>query len=326
MSLIEKYREKIAKQIDDFIICERNPRGLYEPVEYVLSLGGKRIRPALCLAAADMFNGSDLKTVFPVALGIEVFHNFTLLHDDIMDGADLRRNSETVHKKWDSNTAILSGDVMLIKAYQLISRAPETVLKPVLDLFNSTAVEVCEGQQFDMEFENRETVSVDEYINMIRLKTGVLIGCSLKAGAIVGGASTINADLLYQFGVNIGIAFQLQDDILDVYGDSDLFGKNIGGDIVSNKKTMLLIHALATLKGDKREALLYWMNSRNFKSEEKIENVRNLYNLANVLEDTQKLKNYFFEKALGFLHRLDVKSNIKDELSNYAKELMSRSK
>ena len=225
------------------------PAKLYEPISYILSLGGKRMRPALLLMACELFGGDVNKAISP-ALAIEVFHNFTLMHDDIMDNAPLRRGKTTVHERWNKNVAILSGDVMLIEGYKLMMQVEDRLLRPILDIFNTTAVGVCEGQQLDMEFETRDVVDINEYINMIRLKTAVVLGGALKIGALIGGAPAKDADLLSQFGVQLGVAFQLQDDILDVYGDPEKFGKQVGGDIISNKKTFLLIKALELAKGE----------------------------------------------------------------------------
>ena len=220
----------------------RTPKGLYDPIEYVLSLGGKRIRPVLMLMAYNLYK-DDVSTVMSQAVALETYHNYTLLHDDLMDRSDMRRGKATVHKVWNENTAILSGDAMLVLAYQFLTRNTPAHLDEILGLFSQTALEICEGQQFDMEFETRENVTADEYIEMIRLKTAVLLAASLKIGAILAGASTADADALYTFGMQIGIAFQLKDDFLDVYGNPELFGKNIGGDILCNKKTFMLIKA-----------------------------------------------------------------------------------
>ena len=219
------------------------PADLYEPVKYILSLGGKRMRPALLLMACDLFGG-DVEAALSPALAIEVFHNFSLVHDDMMDNAPLRRGKATVHERWGQNAGILSGDVMLVLAYQLMMKVDDRLLRQVLDVFSQTAVGVCEGQQLDMDFEKLQTVGIDEYQNMIRLKTSVLLGGALKIGALIGGADMADAELLYGFGEHLGIAFQLQDDILDVYGDPDKFGKQVGGDIISNKKTYLLIKGI----------------------------------------------------------------------------------
>ena len=254
--------EKVEHEISQ-LSFEYPPKSLYDPIEYILSLGGKRIRPALALMACNLYK-ENIDNVINPALGVEVFHNFTLLHDDLMDKADKRRNKPTVHKVWNDNTAILSGDAMLIAAYQLIGKTEPDYLKEVFDLFTETALEICGGQQYDMEFESRMDVTEPEYIEMIRLKTAVLLACSLKIGAITGGASKEDAANLYDFGINIGLAFQLQDDLLDVYGDTATFGKNIGGDITCNKKTFLLIHAFELASPEQKAVLNDWIGKTTF--------------------------------------------------------------
>ena len=263
--------QKVEHEISQ-LSFEYPPKSLYDPIEYILSLGGKRIRPALALMACNLYQENIDNVIYP-ALGIEVFHNFTLLHDDLMDRADKRRNKPTVHKVWNDNTAILSGDAMLIAAYQLIGKTEPSCLKEVFDLFTETALEICGGQQYDMEFESRTDVTEPEYIEMIRLKTAVLLACSLKIGAIICGASKEDADNLYDFGINIGLAFQLQDDLLDVYGDTATFGKNIGGDITCNKKTFLLIHAFELASPEQKATLNNWIGKTQFIPAEKIEAV-----------------------------------------------------
>ncbi|CAG0907532.1 unnamed protein product, partial [Cyprideis torosa] len=238
--LLTQLQELVKTELKNIELA-KEPKGLYEPVSYILALGGKRLRPVLTLLSCGMY--SDPKRALPQALAVEVFHNFTLIHDDIMDDAPLRRGKQTVHEKWDINTAILSGDVTLVKAYQLLSDCNPTKLLALLELFNKTAVEVCEGQQLDVDFESKDDVSEEEYIRMIQLKTSVLLGCALQMGAIVGGASEEDANNLYQFGLLLGTAFQIKDDLLDCFGDPDIFGKQVGGDIIANKKTLLLIHA-----------------------------------------------------------------------------------
>src|SRR3569833_1427024 len=242
MRTINQIQEILNREVEslDFPLY---PADLYEPIKYILALGGKRIRPALLLMSCDMFGGDILKAV-PPALAIEVFHNFTLMHDDIMDNAPLRRGKVTVHEKWNKNVAILSGDVMLVKGYELMMNVDDRVLRPIMNIFNETAIGVCEGQQIDMEFETRSDVHIDEYINMIRLKTAVVLGGAVKIGALIGGSTPEDALLLQTFGEQLGVAFQLQDDILDVYGDPEKFGKQVGCDILSNKKTFLLLKAL----------------------------------------------------------------------------------
>lgn len=299
------------------------PQGLYDPVEYTLSLGGKRIRPALTLMACDLFN-DDLEPAIKPALGLEIFHNFTLLHDDIMDKADIRRGKPTVHKKWNENTAILSGDVMQIAAYQLISETPLHNLKQVLDIFSNTAIEVCEGQQYDMEFESRETVLPDEYLEMIRLKTAVLLGCALYTGAVIGGAGESDAGNLYEFGINLGLAFQLKDDLLDVYGDEASFGKKVGGDILCNKKTYLLIQAKKLAEGDVKSTLIAWLSHPNPDPEKKIRSVTSIYNQLGVKKICEDTMSIYYEKAIAFLEKVSVESYKKQELRKLAEKLMFR--
>lgn len=300
-----------------------SPLGLYEPIGYVLSLGGKRIRPMLTLMSCDMFGG-DVKKALPAALALEVFHNFTLLHDDVMDKAEMRRGRQTVHKKWNENTAILSGDVMQIKAYQFLSEVPEIHLKQVLDLFSQMACEVCEGQQYDMEFEQRMDVMEAEYLEMIRLKTAVLLATSLKIGAIIAGADKYNADLLYDFGINIGLAFQLKDDLLDVYGDEKTFGKKIGGDILCNKKTYMLITALQQAQGDDKIELLSWIDAKEFHPQEKIQTVTKLYDKLDIKSICEIKMKAFFEKSLENLNKIEIPVANKQILTNLAQSLMKR--
>jgi len=302
----------------------KEPKGLYEPIGYVLSLGGKRIRPALTLMACNLFS-EDVQPAMNTALGLEIFHNFTLLHDDIMDKADVRRGQLTVHKKWDDNTAILSGDVMQIASYQFIAKTPAKYLKPVLDLFSQTAAEICEGQQYDVDFEKRELVKGEEYLEMIRLKTAVLLGCALKTGAWIGGAGEEDAQLMYDFGINIGLAFQLKDDLLDVYGDEATFGKKIGGDILCNKKTYLLIHALELAKGNNATEIQKWLKiSDNHLSNEKIKAFTSLYNSLGVKTICEDKMQYFYSKAIANLKKVSVLENKKQELTNLAEKLMFR--
>ncbi len=301
----------------------KSPAQLYEPIGYVLSMGGKRVRPALTLLACNMFSDDVTPAVKP-ALGIEIFHNFTLLHDDIMDRADIRRGKPTVHKKWDDNTAILSGDMMQIIAYQFVAEAPEIYLKQVLDVFSVTAGEVCEGQQYDMDFETRSNVSAEEYLEMIRLKTAVLLGCALKCGAIIGGASIEDAQNLYDFGINIGLAFQLKDDLLDVYGNEATFGKKIGGDILCNKKTYLLIHAQKLAKCEIQEELNVCMQKSYQQPEEKIAAVTKIYNLLGVKKICEEKMNFYYERALANLRNVMVSDDKKHEIIRLAMQLMYR--
>jgi geranylgeranyl diphosphate synthase type II len=302
---------------------KKSPSGLYYPAHYTLELGGKRIRPALVLMACNVFS-DDVKAAIKPALGIEIFHNFTLLHDDIMDHADIRRGQPTVHKKWNQNTAILSGDVMQIIAYQLVSETPSTYLKQVLDLFSTTASEVCEGQQLDMEFEKRIEVASEEYLEMIRLKTAVLLACSLKTGALIGGADAENAQLLYDFGINIGLAFQLKDDLLDVYGDETVFGKKIGGDILCNKHTFLLIHAKNRASGENKEKLFHLLNDGQILPQEKITGVTEIYNQLEVKKICEDAMIFYYEKAIACLESIQVEQNKKEELRKLTQKLMLR--
>lgn len=299
------------------------PKSLYTPIEYILSLGGKRIRPALTLMACNLYK-EDISQALKPALGLEVFHNFTLLHDDLMDEADKRRNKPTVHKVWNANTAILSGDAMLIAAYQLMAHTEGCHLKEVLDLFTQTALEICGGQQFDMEFESRMDVNEAEYIEMIRLKTAVLLACCLKTGAIIGGASKDDADKLYQFGIHSGLAFQLQDDLLDVYGDSVTFGKNIGGDILCNKKTFLLVNALRLSDAQQRATLEQWIGRTTFDPNEKIAAITTIYNETRLKELTEEKIQYYYNQAMGCLASLSVPTSQLAILTGVCNQLMYR--
>lgn len=323
MKTFAAINEIITREIAG-IDLNKQPIGLYAPVIYTLSLGGKRIRPAMVLMAADMFGGDIYQAVSP-ALGIEVFHNFTLLHDDIMDKAPIRRGRPTVHVQWNDNSAILSGDLMQILAYQLIAKAPVAHLPEILKLFSQTAAEVCEGQQYDMDFESRSQVEADEYIEMIRLKTAVLLACSLKTGAIIGGASAKDAQLIYDFGIHIGLAFQLKDDLLDVYGDEKTFGKKIGGDILCNKKTYLLIHALKLTVGEDAEALQKWLLTTEIDDPmQKIESVTGIYNRTGVRTICEDKMLSYYEKAIADLKQIDVPEENKRELIQLAATLMDR--
>lgn len=322
MKTFNEITDLVANEIQK-LDWSMEPHGLYDPIAYILDMGGKRLRPAMALMALNLYT-DDLVPVITPALGLEVFHNFTLLHDDIMDRAPIRRGKDTVHIKWNDNTAILSGDVMQIAAYQLLAQTPEKHLKEVLDLFSKTAREICEGQQYDVDFEKRDDVTADEYLEMIRLKTAVLIACALKMGAIVGGASRGDANELYDFGIHIGLAFQLKDDLLDVYGDEATFGKKIGGDILCNKKTYLLIHAMELAEGENRNELFSWLNTENENPEEKIEAVTNLYNTLKVKKICEDKMSFFYEKAIANLEKVSVDDNKKQELRKLAIKLMSR--
>jgi len=299
-----------------------NPRGLYDPIRYMISLGGKRMRPVLTLMACDAFNG-DVELAISPALGLEVFHNFTLLHDDIMDHAPLRRTKPTVHAKWNSNIAILAGDAMFVRSCQLVMDSPPSVVKEVMEVFTKTALEVCEGQQYDMDFESMNEVSIEEYIEMIRLKTAVLLGASLKIGALIGKADSTAANHLYDFGVNLGIAFQLQDDILDVYGDASLFGKQVGGDILANKKTYLLITALNKANGELKEELSGWINSTD-KTQLKVNSITAIYDQMSVRQIAENKMQELYNDALQHLNAIPIDVDRKQPLIDLADSLMHR--
>lgn len=315
--------EEICRTIEEALArltFDQPPRSLFDPITYILSLGGKRIRPALALMACDLFGGKNEDVLQP-ALGLEVFHNFTLLHDDLMDEADRRRDKPTVHKLWNPNVAILSGDAMLICAYQLVAKAND---KAILELFSRTALEICAGQQYDMEFESRPDVTEEEYIEMIRLKTAVLLACALKVGAMIGGASTADADALYDYGIHIGLAFQLQDDLLDVYGDPKTFGKNIGGDILCNKKTFLLINALSAASEEQRQVMEDWMARKTYDAQEKIAAFANLYNELSIRDLTERRIEDYYRMADEDLARLSIAPESLSVLKGTCDRLMKR--
>jgi geranylgeranyl diphosphate synthase type II len=299
------------------------PADLYEPIYYILSMGGKRMRPALLLMACDLFGG-DVEKALPPALAIEVFHNFTLMHDDIMDNAPLRRGKTTVHERWNQNAAILSGDVMLIQGYKLMMQVEDRLLRVILDIFNDTAVGVCEGQQLDMDFETRNDVKIDEYIYMIRLKTAVVLGGALKIGSILGGADMKDAELIAEFGENLGLAFQLQDDILDIYGSPEKFGKQVGGDIISNKKTYLLIKALELADDSQTAELNKWINAKDFGNQEKVEAVTNIYNTVQVKQFAEETMQEYADRAFEALEKINLPEENKQYLRDFADSLMIR--
>ncbi len=301
----------------------KEPAELYEPMQYMMNLGGKRLRPALLLMGCDAFGGDIYQAINP-AIAIEVFHNFTLMHDDIMDNAPLRRGKTTVHEKWNSSVGILSGDAMLVEGYKLMMQVNEKVLRPVLEIFNDTAIAVCEGQQLDMNFETLKTVNISSYINMIRLKTAVVLGGALKIGALIAGSDSYDADLIYTFGEDLGIAFQLQDDILDVYGDPEKFGKQVGGDILSNKKTYLLIKALETAGQDQLKELNYWLNLTNFDAVKKVSAVRSLFDELEIREKAEQEMNRYAQNALENLKKLDLPEIQKSQLFEFADMLLVR--
>jgi geranylgeranyl diphosphate synthase, type II len=323
MKTFNEISELITAELEQ-INWSKAPNGLYDPIAYVLSLGGKRIRPALTLMACNLFS-DKLAPAIPSALGLEIFHNFTLLHDDIMDKADVRRGQPTVHKKWDENTAILSGDVMQIAAFQQMAQTPIDQLKRSLDLFSVTATEICEGQQYDVEFEGREKVEAEEYLEMIRLKTAVLLACSLQIGAWIGGAKDQDANLLYKIGINLGLAFQLKDDLLDVYGDEATFGKKIGGDILCNKKTYLLIHALELAEGKDAIDLRRWLTMMDPQDgNAKIEAIRTIFDRVGVKAICEAKMDYYFKKAMAHLDEISVHSDKKHVLRSLSEKLMFR--
>ena len=301
----------------------RPPKGLYEPIAYELSLGGKRIRPVLMLMAYNIYK-EDVDAILPQAAGLETYHNHTLLHDDVMDKADMRRNKPTVHNVWNENTAILSGDAMLILAYRLMAEGLTDKLAEVLHVFTETTMEICEGQQWDMEFETRMDVKVDEYIEMIRLKTSVLLAAALKIGAMLGSASHEDAQKLYDFGVKMGLAFQLQDDWLDVYGDPKVFGKNIGGDILCNKKTYMLITALEQADEAQRAELERWIRAEDYVPAEKIAAVTALYNEIGVGKRCQEKAEALNAEGFAILDSIDLPDERKQVLKEYACGMLNR--
>ncbi len=314
------------KLINDSIAneqIEKEPQALYDPINYTLKSGGKRIRPALVLLAYNLFS-DDIKRAIMPAIGLEIFHNFTLLHDDIMDKAEIRRGVPAVHKKWNENAAILSGDAMFIKAYDYFLDIDSSNFREIIKVFNQAAIEVCEGQQYDMEFENRDDVTENEYLRMIELKTSVLLAGALKIGALLGDANEKDANLLYEFGRNLGLAFQLQDDLLDVYGDEKVFGKQIGGDIVANKKTFLLIKAKELADNDILNALNTWFLIEPENKNEKIDAVTEIYNKLNIREITQEKILKLTQKALDLLDQVNVENDKKIELKNLAGKLINR--
>ena len=318
----EELLNKVNEALDN-LVYDRQPATLYDPIRYVLSLGGKRIRPVLMLLAYNLYREDPLR-IMQQAIGVETYHNFTLLHDDLMDHADMRRGHETVHKKWDANQAILSGDTMILQAFERVGACEADKLKAVMDVFILTTFEVGEGQQFDVEFETRDDVTEAEYIEMIRLKTSVLLACALKIGGIMAGAPAADLENLYKTGEQIGLAFQLQDDLLDVYGDPKVFGKNIGGDIMSNKKTYMLINALNRANDAQRAELTRWIEAKTFDRAEKVAAVTELYNEIGIRELCEERINYYFEQGCKFLDRVQVPEERKSELRQYIAEMVNR--
>lgn len=322
MKDVVELQQEVEKGLSELSMPDR-PMDLYEPIRYILSLGGKRMRPVSLLMACDLFEG-EVESALSPALGIEVFHNFTLVHDDIMDEAPLRRGKATVHHRWNSNVGILSGDAMLVKAYQLLAQCPTAYLPEVLEIFNQTALEVCEGQQYDMDFEKRLDVTIDEYLEMIRLKTAVLLGGSLKIGALIGGASEEDAENLYQFGVHLGVAFQLQDDILDVYADQAKFGKQVGGDIIADKKTALLITAKERATGAHADRLKAILEGAIADPAEKVEAVKEIYDACEVRQVAEAMMQDEYMLARKHFHAVQASEERKNPLLELADSLMVR--
>ena len=301
----------------------KSPEALYEPIRYIMGIGGKRLRPMLTLFGYSLFK-DNVQDIVKYAIAVEAFHNFTLMHDDIMDQAPLRRGKPTVHKKWNVNTAILSGDVMLVKVYDIFLSLDPALLPKVLGAFNKCASEVCEGQQWDMEFEQKRNVSERDYINMIRLKTSVLIGFSLEFGGILAGASDADCNALRAFGTNIGIGFQLQDDYLDAYADPSKFGKQVGGDIIANKKTFLLIKALENARGKNKQELTEWLSATRFRKEEKVNAIKNIFDRLGIAALTERKTSQYFKKGFADLDRLSCDPSKTQELRVFAEKLISR--
>ena len=324
MLTFNEYLERVNNAIKA-IPYPQQPSHLYEPITYTMDLGGKRLRPVLVLMACDAVGG-DINRAIKPAIGLEMFHNFTLLHDDVMDKADIRRGKPTVHVKWDDNTAILSGDAMLTMATQLIAQAPADVMPQVMDLYNRTAMEIYEGQQYDVDFETRNDVTVDEYIEMIRLKTSVLLGCACKMGALIGGADEATAQLFYKVGENLGLAFQLQDDMLDVWGDEATFGKAIGGDIMNNKKTFLLINAMQRATGDHKVELSLWLSTPNASRAVKVPAVTAIYDALDLRSLSLDAINRYNDEALNALNKIAISDEARSEFANFITRLVKRDK
>ncbi|MFN3341057.1 MAG: polyprenyl synthetase family protein [Flavobacteriales bacterium] len=322
MRNIPEYMVMVEKGLADLHFPDR-PKELYDPLRYILTLGGKRMRPVLLLMAHELFGGKA-ENALPQAIAIELFHNFSLIHDDIMDNAPLRRGKKTVHEKWNSNVGILSGDAMLVIAYQQMSKCAADKLPEVVRVFNRTAIEVCEGQQYDMEFETRDDVSIEEYINMIALKTSVLLGGALEIGAILANANKKDAEHLNEFGKNLGVAFQLQDDLLDAYGDPDKFGKKVGGDIIANKKTYLVLKALKDADANQNKELQQLIQSVTIPEETKIRQVLELFNALSIPEKTRMAMDEYYAKSIHHLNAISLDASKKAPLEKLAESLMVR--
>lgn len=322
MHAIAQYQELFRNYLAQQQIL-KEPRNLYEPISYIISLGGKRMRPVLTLMAAEVFDTHYSKAL-PAAMAIEVFHNFSLVHDDIMDDAPLRRGNETVHEKWNLNTGILSGDAMLILAYQYFEQYDAGVFRDLAKLFSKTALEVCEGQQLDVDFESRETVSVSEYLQMIEYKTAVLVAAAMKMGGIIAQTTDENCNAIYEFGRNLGIAFQLQDDYLDAFGDQESFGKQVGGDIIENKKTYLYIKAMEFARNGEAEQLVHLYSVSPRDNREKIDSVKNIFNATGATEATLEAIREFTFKAFSTLDSMEISAEKKAVLREFGENLMSR--
>lgn len=323
IDIISQYRDAFVTHLEAKTRL-KEPKNLYEPVQYILSLGGKRLRPVLTLMTADLYGGS-VDQAMDAALAIEMFHNFSLVHDDIMDDAPLRRGKVTVHEKWDVNTGILSGDAMLILSYQFFESYPPEVYKKLTALFSKTAIEVCEGQQYDVDFETRDDVTIPEYIKMIEYKTSVLVAAAMEMGAIVAGASTSDCKAMYEFGRNLGIAFQLQDDYLDAFGDPKTFGKQVGGDILENKKTFLYLKSLEQGVKEDRESLLHLYSIKPEDGSTKVETAKSIFVESGAVDATKKEILAYTQKAFECLNNLDLSETKKHLLQQFGESLMQRS-
>jgi geranylgeranyl diphosphate synthase type II len=322
MHAISHYQDIITAHFKS-LDFKNEPNNLYEPIRYILSLGGKRLRPVLTLMACEVFD-VDCKKAVAAATAVEVFHNFSLIHDDIMDDAPLRRGNETVHEKWNINTGILSGDAMLILAYRYFEEYEPVIFSELAKLFSKTALEVCEGQQYDVDFETREDVTIPEYLKMIQYKTAVLVGAAMKMGAIVAETSTENANSIYDFGLNLGIAFQLQDDYLDAFGNPETFGKQVGGDIIENKKTYLYLKAIEFASANEKEQLLHLFSIQPSENTDKINSVKEIFNQTKASEATRKaIQDYTF-KAFETLEKMNIGADKKVILKTFGENLMSR--
>ncbi|MEM6720961.1 MAG: polyprenyl synthetase family protein [Bacteroidota bacterium] len=319
---IAQYRETFIEYLEEKVVLTE-PKNLYEPIVYILQLGGKRLRPVLTLMTAEIF-GVHYKKALDAALAVEVFHNFSLVHDDIMDEAPLRRGQQTVHERWDLNTGILSGDAMLILAYQLFENYDGHIFKGLAELFSKTAIEVCEGQQYDVDFETRNDVTIPEYLKMIEYKTAVLVGAAMKMGAIIAETSKQDAQGIYDFGRYLGLAFQLQDDYLDAYGNPETFGKQVGGDIIENKKTYLYLKALENSAEEDKNKLLELFSGKPKNAEEKVATVKAIFNKANVPETMKAAISDYTQKAFGILQTLNVGEAEKQQLKAFGEYLMNR--